>query len=130
RRILAGLATFAFVLQFSGATALAKSLSHAPVAQPDEQMEAVDLTDSFALDKPLLAHHGGEGATAATTVAGLSAAPAVGVLNAHASKKSYSDSLWGNMLLNMAFARDPELQRLGRRLGQINALTMMSVLGV
>lgn len=122
RRQLAALAAFALAFQLSLPLALAKSAA----LSTSRAMEEVHLT----ADESLLAHHGGEGATAAAAIGNASAAPVLGVLNGRVSKKSYSDSLWGNMLLGMAYARDPELQKLERRLGQVNTLTMLSVFGV
>lgn len=138
RRIFAGLAlgVVAFqLLGFSYSAALAQPAISKTVTTPQTQCEEVSFSEKSVStvttpsDNNLLAHHGGDGVTGAVAIAG---APSVaaGMLSAHASKRSYSDSMWGNILLNMAFARDEELQRLSKRLGQINSVTMLSLVGV
>lgn len=128
RRLTAVVAAVICTAQLSAPIAIAKSL---PASTLEEVAFTQDIVSSVSsADENLLAHHGGEGSEAVGVVGAASAASAAGVLTGHASRKSYSDSLWGNMLLNMAFARDEELQHFGRRLGQINALTMMTVMGV
>src|ERR1700744_5677107 len=38
-----------------------------------------------------------------------------------------SDSIWGNMILKMAYQRDPELQKLAKRLNMANFATTNSI---
>lgn len=87
-----------------------------------------------ALCKPLdsetlLASHGGEGG-GASVISGTSAAPVVATVQGQAVKSVMSTSLWGNMLLSMAYPMDPELQRLVSKMGRVNALTLLSITGV
>jgi hypothetical protein len=46
------------------------------------------------------------------------------------SKGALSDSIWGNMILKMAYLRDPEIQRLMRHRGGVNSLTNAAFAGV
>lgn len=75
-----------------------------------------------------VAHYGceGTGGAAVTTVT----AASTGVLQGHASHASASDSLWGNLLLSMAYQRDPEIQKYAKRLGRANTLTWLSIAGI
>ncbi len=41
-----------------------------------------------------------------------------------------TDSLWGNLILSMAFQRDPEIQAISRKLGHVNTLTLASVAAI
>lgn len=42
----------------------------------------------------------------------------------------FSDSLWGNLLLSMAYQRDEEIKQISKHLGQIDLLTLTSVASV
>lgn len=42
----------------------------------------------------------------------------------------FSDSLWGNLLLSMAYQRDEEIKQISKRLGQVDLLTLTSVTSV
>ena len=129
RRILVSLAIIVTVpFQWFLPIAVAASVSS---VSPDSGKEIIFSPPNR--DELLLANHGGEGAETAGALgaAGASAAtPALGALTGHVDKKIASESLWGNMLLNMAFARDEKLRKCSRRLAQINGLTLLSVLGV
>lgn len=41
-----------------------------------------------------------------------------------------SESIWGNIILKMAYQRDPELTKMSRRLGTANGASMNALLGV
>lgn len=41
-----------------------------------------------------------------------------------------SNSLWGNLILSMAYERDPEIQRLVKKLGFLNGTTLVGALGL
>lgn len=51
-------------------------------------------------------------------------------LQGQASKTLLSESLWGNLLLSMAYQRDAKIQKYTRNLGQVNTFTLLSVAGV
>src|SRR4051794_30086132 len=42
----------------------------------------------------------------------------------------YSDSLWGNVLLNMAYQRDPQLAKLARKKAAINPFGFLVAVGI
>jgi hypothetical protein len=41
-----------------------------------------------------------------------------------------SDSLWGNLLLSMAYQRDPVIQQSVKKLGRTNSLTLLAITGI
>ncbi len=41
-----------------------------------------------------------------------------------------TDSLWGNLILDMAYQRDPEIKKIYKRLGLVNIGTMAAVAGI
>ena len=41
-----------------------------------------------------------------------------------------TDSLWGNLILDMAYQRDPELRKLYKRFGLVNIGTMAAIAGI
>lgn len=99
------------LLGFSGpgwATPLAAI--QAPV-RPD--LEEVRLSP----DDSLLAHHGGGGASASQLL----------TTGVSSGGGAVSDSLWGNMLLNMAYSRDDVIQEAMKKLGRVNVLTFLGV---
>lgn len=93
--------------------------SHAeslPLASDRIQVETITLTP----DEKVLAHHEGSSA-------------GVGQLlhdDQQDSEAEVSDSLWGNMLLSMAYRRDAELKRVVKKMGLSNNLFLASIAGV
>ena len=115
RRLTAGLTT-AVILFGSGGQALAT----APVT-----------LDTVNLDHEKLAHHGGEGTGSAGVLGGAGATSQLATtLQGGVVLQSTHDSLFGNWLLSMAYQRDDYLQKLAKRLGFVNTLTMLSLAGV
>lgn len=59
---------------------------------------------------------------------------AVSLLDATSSKHKnvslLTDSLWGNLILEMAYQRDPELQKIAKKLNLVNIGTMTSIAGI
>ncbi len=115
----------ALCIGMCGTSALACSTAQAPPAETAVSAS----TEDQSTEPILLAHHGGEAGSAALT--GATAAPVMTTVKTGVSQNmSYSDSLWGNLLLGMAYQRDPELQKLARKLGRVNTFTLLSVAGV
>ncbi len=87
-------------------------------------------TASASTNESLIAHHGGEGAGASSAGA-ISAAPLLSAgVSQSVNSATITDSLWGNLLIGMAVQRDPEIQRLAKKLGRVNTMTLLSVVGV
>lgn len=113
----------------------ARSLAFVSVPEIDAKALAggdtrVETVTFEAGQAPLeIAHHGGEGGSA-TVGAALGSSHVLTNLSAHVQKSTWSDSLWGNLLLSMAYQRDPEIMRLAKKLGRVNTLTLLSVAGV
>lgn len=85
-----------------------------------------------AQDTPLqIVHHGAEGGGEVGTL-GVTAASQItsASLSAKVDYNSVTESLWGNLLLSMAYQRDPELQKLVKKLNRVNTFTLASVAGV
>lgn len=97
-----------------------------------------ELTDLEAWSQPILldtpqemriAHHGGEG-TSAAAVGGVATSAQLLATSPAAAVSFASESLWGNLLLTMAYQRDSELQRLAKKLGRVNTWTLVSLAGI
>lgn len=86
--------------------------------------------ESVTNPSALLAHHGGEGLVGASAISGASAAAAAPAIKGAVVQAVMSDSLWGNMLLSMAYQRDSQLQKLASRLKRANVLALLSITGV
>jgi hypothetical protein len=69
----------------------------------------------------VLTHHGAEGTGASAILTGGTSS---------VSAPAISDSLWGNMILQMAYQRDAEIRLLAKKLGRVNSFLLISVLGV
>ncbi len=59
----------------------------------------------------------------------------VAVVGAYSGKRKkfellITDSLWGNLILDMAYQRDPELRRIAKRLNIVNFGTMAAITGI
>jgi hypothetical protein len=59
----------------------------------------------------------------------------VAVVGAYSGKKKkyellITDSLWGNLILDMAYQRDPELRKIAKRLNIVNFGTMAAITGI
>jgi hypothetical protein len=78
----------------------------------------------------VVAHHGGEGSSASLLTPAAAVSPVLTTTVKGQVSAGLSDSLWGNLLLSMAYQRDPEIRSIMRRLNGVNALTMLSVAGV
>jgi hypothetical protein len=121
RGLAASLALGCFVFHaVAPAFAADLALASTPHTQAEITLESEDET--------LIAHHGGEGT--GSVLPGAVGAPAVAALKGNAIKSVVSNSLWGNMLLNMAYQMDPEIQKIATRAGRVNALTLLSLTGV
>jgi hypothetical protein len=83
----------------------------------------------ITFEKPLMAHHGGEGSSAAAAGTAASGSQVLAI-QGHMTHTATSDSLWGNLLLSMAYQRDPIIQKYAKRLGRVNTLTFLSVAGI
>lgn len=59
---------------------------------------------------------------------------AVSLMEATGGKKKHvsllTDSLWGNLILEMAYQRDPELQKIAKKLNLVNIGTMGSIAAI
>lgn len=119
RGLAASLTLCCFVLSIPGPTVMAQVAS-------SSQVETITLEPS----ETLIANHGTEGTSGASGLSGASAAPVITAVKGHATKSVVSTSLWGNMLLSMAYQMDPELQRIIQKLGRVNAATLLSITGV
>jgi len=86
-----------------------------PLAPAPVEAEAVTLTP----DERMLAHHEGSSA-------------GVGQLlhDDESAESEVSDSLWGNLLLSMAYRRDEQLKGLVKKMGLSNNLFLASIAGV
>jgi hypothetical protein len=122
RKSVAGLALAACCLQFSGLSVLAQGQASADAPVPE--------TVTLSREERLIADHGAEGAGGGASLGGTVGAQLLGTVTATTAHQTWSDSLWGNMLLSMAYQRDEELQKLVRRAGHVNSLTMLSVASV
>lgn len=124
-QLAASLVAAILFVHAGGSLALAEPVP--TVAPPESTVRNL----SLAPDEIHLAH-GGDGceASAGSAITGASAAPLVGGVSTHADHNSYMDSLWGNLLLQMAYQRDPEIARLVKRAKVVNGLTMLSIMGV
>jgi len=60
----------------------------------------------------------------------LALAEADGVKHKKKDVSLLTDSLWGNLILEMAYQRDPELKKIAKKLNLINIGTMASVVGI
>lgn len=74
-------------------------------------------------NKLLLASHGG-------TTASLGAVDILGTQPESGSTGAISNSIWGNMILQMAYARDKELSRSAKKLKITDNLTLASIYGI
>ncbi len=82
-------------------------------------------------EAPLVAHHGGEGAGGLSSLSAMaSSASTTTTLKGGVATSAVSSSLWGNMLLNMAYQMDPEIRKIASRIGAVNNLTLLSIAGV
>jgi hypothetical protein len=59
----------------------------------------------------------------------------VAVVGAYSGKKQknellITDSLWGNLILDMAYQRDPQLRKIAKRLNIVNFGTMAAITGI
>jgi hypothetical protein len=75
--------------------------------------------------KLLLANHGGESSSAS-----LGAVDILGTQPGGGPSEAMSDSLWGNLILQMAYARDRELGRSAKKLKITDNLTLASIYGI
>ncbi len=48
----------------------------------------------------------------------------------HRDSSLLTDSLWGNLILEMAYQRDKKIEKLAKKLGIVNMATMAAVLGI
>ncbi len=101
------------------------NLTGAAVLAEPSALETVSLTP----EERIIAHHAGEdGAAGATILGGTTTLNTT--VSGQVSKQSHSDSLWGHMLLDMAYHRDPELQAIAKRVGIVNGITNLSIMGI
>ena len=96
--------------------------------QPDNLPSNQSPAASAESDRPTLIAQASPGVTAAE-VAGVAAVGSV------ATKKQkgellLTDSLWGNLILDLAYQRDPELRKLAKRLNLVNLGTMGAITGI
>jgi hypothetical protein len=89
----------------------------------DAKSEKTSVTDS-KLDKPTLIAQA-SCATCGTELNALSLME--GTTTKHKDKSILTDSLWGNLILEMAYQRDNGLQRLAKRMNLVNFATMASI---
>jgi hypothetical protein len=129
-RFVAGSIAAVIMVHGAGAMALTPAMELSQTELPTLSPASVTLKAIPAgLNQGLLAHHGGESAGAGT-IGTLGGAQLLGSASQSVSRPTYSDSLWGNLLLSMAYQRDPELQKLIKRMGHVNTVTLLSVAGV
>lgn len=119
RRLAAAFLVFACLFSFAGVagSSFAESL---PLGNERTDAHPVALTPvTLTGDEKLIAHHEGSSA-------------GVGQLlhDEQAVEVEVTDSLWGNLLLSMAYRRDAELQKLVKRMGVSNNLFLASIAGV
>lgn len=110
---------FACLFAFAGVAGpgFAESL---PLGDRHSDAQPVVLTPvTLTGDETMIAHHEGSGA-------------GVGQLlhDEQAAEAEVTDSLWGNLLLSMAYRRDAELKKLVKRMGVSNNLFLASIAGV
>jgi hypothetical protein len=122
RNYLTRLAIGSLLFTYSHTVPLVQAATFTQNQQPE--------TITLALDEKLIAHHGLEGAGGASIISGASAAGAASTMKMGISKTAMSSSLWGNMLLSMAYQLDPEIQRIATKIGRVNALSMLSITGI
>lgn len=79
--------------------------------------------ESTGIDGMLLAHH--EGATSSVGAVDL-----LGTESGGASSEALSDSLWGNLLLQMAYTRDKQLGRSAKKMKLTDNLTLGAIYGI
>jgi hypothetical protein len=84
---------------------------------------------SLALPQSAMAScHGGEASSSGAAAAVGSGA--VLAVDLKTPRTVLTDSLWGNLLLSMAYQRDAEVQKYVKRLGRVNTLTFLSIAGI
>jgi hypothetical protein len=117
------------------AVAIVSSLSLAIPAYAEgsvgspEKKQSVEIASNFAASS--------QSALIASTVCatcGATELNAVSLMEAtggkHKSVSLLTDSLWGNLILEMAYQRDPELQKIAKKLNLVNIGTMTSIAGI
>jgi len=94
-------------------------------ASPD--VGKVTETSADSPNKPLVAQANNPGGAA-----DISAVAAVAGLNGKRQKHELliTDSLWGNLILDLAYQRDEQLRKISKRMGLINAGTTLAIAGI
>jgi hypothetical protein len=71
-------------------------------------------------------------ASPATTASEVADLAAVGAITGKKSKDELllTDSLWGNLILDLAYQRDPKLRKLSKRMNLLNLGTMGAITGI
>ena len=126
RRLTAGLA-FCFVIFTSAGTITPgySAVSPKTVGQETNLVVPLSLQTSDLQPTPQhLAHYGLEGCPVAASA----------ILSATAKKAApqnpVSTSLWGNLLLNMAYQQDTQLQKWMKTMGRVDNFTLLSVAAI
>jgi hypothetical protein len=106
-------------------TLAAKPLAEGAVTPQSLSLAPVELEQ----DEPVqTAHnHDAGGASLGSVV---TAAPVVTGLAGRIEKGGLSNSLWVNLLIAMAYQRDPEIQKLARKINRVDSLTLLTVAGI
>ncbi len=127
RRIAASITLCAVCVVFPGPV-----LATQVVTPTVDQVTIQGIHLASPAEKLETAHHGGEGLGGAAGAAGAATvAPLLNTVSGRVQKATVvTDSLYGTMLLTMAYQRDEELQKLVRCSGRVNAMTMVGVAGI
>lgn len=119
RKIAAGVVVVALLSGAAGGDALAQTTTlETPTAF---SLQATRAKSAQPDDNRLLAHH--EGATSAA-----SSLLAEGISNT--SEGSVLESLWGSLLVSMAYRRDPAIKTVVKKMNRSNNAFLLSIAGV
>lgn len=119
RKVAAGVVVVALLSGAAGGDALAQTATLEPLTS--FSLQATQAKSAQPDDSRLLAHH--EGATSAA-----SSLLAEGISNT--SEGSVLESLWGSLLVSMAYRRDPAIKTVVKKMNRSNNAFLLSIAGV
>jgi hypothetical protein len=100
------------------------------VRVPVDQQVTPIVYEADSVDGLEIANHGGEAPAGGGSVTTLGGASLLATTRSSATGALMTEGLWANMLVSIAVNRDPEVQRISKKIGRTQTMTLLSVAAV